>query len=58
MKEKKVQINNIYGVNLHSVPDNHKKYSPKPNLYAFFIALGIALLKDNGNFVILFPKQY
>ena len=48
IKKGKVQLSNIYGVNLHSIPNNPKKYAPKPNLYAFFIALGLALLKDNG----------
>ncbi|RLC46877.1 MAG: hypothetical protein DRH57_05200, partial [Candidatus Cloacimonadota bacterium] len=56
MKQKKIKLNDIYGVNLHSTPDNHKKYSPKPNLYAFFIALGIALLKDNGRLCYIIPQ--
>lgn len=56
MKEDKVKLNNIYGVNLHSVPDNHKKYRPNPNLYAFFIALGLALLKDDGKLCYIIPQ--
>jgi len=48
MKQGKVKLSNIYGVNLHSVPDNPKRYRPNPNLYSFFIALGLALLKDEG----------
>ena len=56
MKQGTVKLNNIYGVNLHSVPDHQKKYSPKPNLYAFFIALGLALLKDNGKLCYIIPQ--
>jgi hypothetical protein len=51
-----VNLNNIYGWNLHSVPTNRKKYSPKPNLYAFFIALGVALLKKNGRLCYIIPQ--
>ena len=46
IKKKQVQLNDIFGVNLHSIPNNRKKYPPKPNLYAFFIALGLVLLKE------------
>ncbi len=56
IKEKQVKLNDIYGLNLHSTPNNRKKYSPKPNLYAFFIALGIALLKDNGKLCYIIPQ--
>ncbi len=56
MKQGKRNLNNIYGVNLHSIPNNPKKYAPKPNLYAFFIALGIALLKDNGKLCYIIPQ--
>ena len=56
MKRGKIKLNNIYGVNLHSVPDNSKKYRPNPNLYAFFIALGFALLKDNGRLCYIIPQ--
>jgi len=56
MKQNKDKLSNIYGVNLHSAPDRQKKYSPKPNLYAFFIALGIALLKDNGRLCYIIPQ--
>jgi hypothetical protein len=31
-------------------------YSPKPNLYAFFIALGLALLKKNGKLCLIIPQ--
>jgi type I restriction-modification system DNA methylase subunit len=55
-KDKKADLNNIYGVNLHSIPARRKKYSPKPNLYAFFIALGLALLKDNGKICYIIPQ--
>ncbi|MBI2621072.1 MAG: SAM-dependent DNA methyltransferase [Candidatus Levybacteria bacterium] len=56
MKEGNAKLNNIYGVNLHSTPDNTKRYRPNPNLYAFFIALGLALLKDNGKICYIIPQ--
>jgi hypothetical protein len=56
MKQGKANLNNIYGVNLHSIPNNQKKYAPKPNLYAFFVALGITLLKDNGKLCYIIPQ--
>jgi len=56
IKKGKIKLNNIYGVNLHSVPGNRKKYRPNPNLYAFFIALGLALLKDNANLCYIIPQ--
>lgn len=56
IKQGKVKLNDIYGVNLHSIPDHRKKYSPKPNLYAFFIALGIALLKDGAKICYIVPQ--
>jgi type I restriction-modification system DNA methylase subunit len=49
-------MNNIYGVNMHSVPENPKKYAPKPNLYSFFMALGNGLLKDNGKMCYIIPQ--
>lgn len=52
----KVKMNNIFGVNLNTVPGFYKAYAPKPNLYAFFIALGIALLKDNGRLCFIIPQ--
>lgn len=56
MKKGEAKLNDVYGVNLHSIPDNRKKYSPKPNLYAFFIALGVALLKDNAKLCYIIPQ--
>lgn len=56
IQDKKAQMSNIYGVNLNTVPGRIKPYSPKPNLYAFFIALGIALLKDNGRLCYIIPQ--
>ena len=56
MKKGEAKLSNIYGVNLHSIPENKKKYAPKPNFYAFFIALGLALLKDNGMFCYIIPQ--
>ncbi|MFH1827156.1 MAG: N-6 DNA methylase [bacterium] len=56
MKQNKVNLSNIYGMNLHSTPNTKKKRPPKPNLYAFFVALGIALLKDNGKLCFIIPQ--
>lgn len=56
MRQGKAKLNDIYGVNLHSVPNNPKKYRPNPNLYAFFIALGLTLLKDNGKLCYIIPQ--
>ncbi|MFA4827420.1 MAG: N-6 DNA methylase [Candidatus Shapirobacteria bacterium] len=56
MKNKKAKLSDIYGVNLHSTPENKKKYAPKPNLFAFFIALGLALLKDKGKLCYIIPQ--
>jgi len=56
IKKGEVKLNNIYGVNLHSVTDNRKKYRPNPNLYAFFLALGLALLKDNAKMSFIIPQ--
>jgi len=56
MKQHKAKLNDIYGVNLHSVPNNPKKYRPNPNLYAFFISVGLALLKDNGKLCYIIPQ--
>ncbi len=56
MKQGKAKLNNIYGVNLHSTPNNSKKYRPNPNLYAFFIALGLSLLKDGGKLCYIIPQ--
>ncbi|MBI4648910.1 MAG: N-6 DNA methylase [Bacteroidia bacterium] len=56
MKEGKIKLNDIYGFNLHSTPNNTKKYRPNPNLYAFFMALGVALLKDDGVISYIIPQ--
>lgn len=54
--DKSLTMGNVYGVNLNTVPGRIKKYPPKPNLYAFFIALGLALLKDNGKMCYIIPQ--
>ncbi len=56
MKQGKAKLNNIYGVNLHSIPTNTKKYRPNPNFYSFFISLGLSLLKDNGKLCFIIPQ--
>lgn len=56
IQEKKLLMSNIYGVNLNTVPGRIKAYAPKPNLYSFFIALGLALLKDAGKICYIIPQ--
>lgn len=56
MKKGKAKLSDIYGINLHSVPGMTKKRPPKPNLYALFIALGVALLKDDGKLCYIIPQ--
>jgi type I restriction-modification system DNA methylase subunit len=52
----KIDLSDVYGINLHSLPHKSKKYSPKPNLYAFFIALANGLLKNNGKMCYIIPQ--
>ncbi|MDR0364939.1 MAG: N-6 DNA methylase [Bacteroidales bacterium] len=54
--DKTLYMNNIYGVNLHSVPGHAKKGRPNPNLYAFFFAMGLAMLKDGGKICYIIPQ--
>jgi hypothetical protein len=56
IKEHKVLLSDVYGVNLHSVEGYRKVNRPNPNLYLFFIALGIALLKDDGKLSYIIPQ--
>ncbi len=56
IRERKMFMNNIYGINLHSIPGHPKKSPPKPNLYAFFMALGLGLLKDKGVISYIIPQ--
>ncbi len=56
IKEGKVKLNDVYGVNLHSVPNSTKSYRPNPNLYAFFIATGLGLLKNDGKLCYIVPQ--
>ncbi|MFT4968047.1 MAG: type I restriction-modification system DNA methylase subunit [Candidatus Deianiraeaceae bacterium] len=51
-----ISMNDIYGVNMNTVPNRHKKYSPKPNLYTFFMALGSGLLKEGGKMSYIIPQ--
>ena len=53
----KFNMGDVFGVNLHSVPGRPKKNVPKPNLYAFFIALGQALLKSGGKMSFIIPQN-
>lgn len=56
MKQGEAKLSDIYGINLHSTPNNQKRNPPKPNLYVFFVALGVALLKDNGKLCYIIPQ--
>ncbi len=56
LKEGKVKLNDVYGVNLHSIPNFPKGYRPNPNLYAFFVALGLGLLKAEGKMGYIIPQ--
>lgn len=56
-KEGKIQMSDIYGVNLNTVPGRIKAYAPNPNIYAYFIALGLGLLKDNGRICYIIPQN-
>ncbi len=56
IKQKKLSMADIYGVNLNTVPNRIKPYSPKPNLYAFFVALGLSLLKKNSKISYIIPQ--
>jgi len=56
MRAGKTKLSDIYGVNFHSTPFRQKRNPPKPNIYAFFIALGLALLKDQGKICFIIPQ--
>ena len=51
-----IRMNNIYGINLNSIPNHPKPYAPHPNLYSFFIALANGLLKDNSTTSYIIPQ--
>jgi len=51
-----ISMGNVYGINLNTAPGRIKAYSPKPNLYSFFIALGLALLKPKGKLCYIIPQ--
>jgi hypothetical protein len=53
-----ITMGNVFGVNLNTVPGIPKPYAPKPNLYAFFFALGLALLKDDGKLCFVIPQAF
>lgn len=55
-KDNTINMGNVYGMNLNTANGRIKNYSPKPNLFAFFIALGLALLKDNGRLCYIIPQ--
>ena len=50
------EMSNVYGWNLNTVKGMPKAYAPKPNLYAFFMALGFGLLKEKGKFCYVIPQ--
>ncbi len=53
---KNTSMSNVYGINLNTAPGRIKAYSPKPNLYSYFIALGLALLKPKGKICYIIPQ--
>jgi len=57
IKKKELSMGDVYGMNLHSIPNNRKRYRPNPNLYAFFIALGLSLLKKNSRISYIIPQN-
>ena len=57
IKKKELSMGDVYGMNLHSIPKNRKRYRPNPNLYAFFIALGLSLLKKNSRISYIIPQN-
>jgi hypothetical protein len=56
IKEKIIPMSDVYGVNLNTAPGKIKKYSPKPNLYAYFLALANGLLKKDGSMCYIIPQ--
>lgn len=56
IKAKKLKMNSVFGVNLNTAPNHRKPYSPKPNLYSFFVVLGLALLKPNCKLCYIIPQ--
>jgi len=56
INNKKIKMSNFYGINLNTVKGRKKAYSPKPNLYAFFIALGLYILKKDGRLCYIIPQ--
>ena len=57
-KNEWLSMSNVFGINLHSAPDNHKKYPPKPNLYSYFNALGYFLLQENWKLCFIVPEWF
>lgn len=57
LKSDSASLGNYFGVNLHSVPDNRKKYPPKPNLYSFFFAITKKHLSEKGILSFIVPKN-
>jgi hypothetical protein len=55
-EDNSITMGDVYGVNLNTVPNHRKPYSPKPNLYAFFVALSLSLLKKGGKMCYIIPQ--
>jgi len=55
-EDNSITMGDVYGVNLHTVPNRQKTYPPKPNLYAFFVALSLSLLKKGGKMCYIIPQ--
>ena len=56
--ETRPNMNNVYWINLHSIPEFQKKYSPKPNLYSYFNALSYWLVKEGWKVCFIVPEGF
>lgn len=59
VSEKRIKLNSIYGINMHSVPLYPKKQAPLSNLnlWNMFIPLGYGLLKEEGKLCYIIPQN-
>lgn len=57
-KEIWMEMSNVFWINLHSIPNHPKKYSPKPNLYSYFWALAYFLAKQNWKVSYIVPEGF
>lgn len=57
-KEIWMEMSDVFWINLHSIPNHQKKYSPKPNLYSYFWALAYFLAKENWKVSYIVPEGF